>query len=200
MTLNILKNNSPENGESYVPPLNDTPEGVIDYDELIGELSRPTHFGHKYGHQSQEPATGGGIFSPFDSDAQDEIAVSELMQKSGEYMARMEDAVLSFGLATYAKDRDTGPYCASEEQLRDLSDGWAEIAAKQDIKVNPYFKVMFSTFTTYLPKAMLAHAHRIEEISRAQELLTAQQDEQEARIRNLEREKRKKTADDSETE
>jgi len=127
----------------------------IDYDELLSELAVPSHNQHLYEQpenfeSNKEPVNNQhNTFNPYPVTR--EPVDPEKALRSGKRIAKMVDAVLAGGATIYAKSDDFSEYKATDEDIDDLSEAWADVSQEYNIEMNPWFNVAFLSLATYGP-------------------------------------------------
>lgn len=183
-------------GETPMPAPPSIPtQGNVNYlDNLIGELSTPKEQILKTPSAAQGiPAPGqpfqGQPGNPEDQFAEPGEPISpESARKSGERIAKMFDQGFSFGAMLYAKGESPQPYKADEQDLKDLSDVWADVAAKHSWKIedSPWLNVLILVIAVYYPKFMKAgNDRRFSQVNQEIEEMKIRQAEDRARINEM---------------
>jgi hypothetical protein len=133
-----------------------TQQKFIDYDELLSELAVPSHNQHLYEQEpenlenNQESGNNQqSTFNPYPVTR--EPVDPERALRSGRRIAKMVDAVLAGGATIYAKSDDFSEYKATDEDIDDLSEAWADVSQEYNIEMNPWFNVAFLSLATYGP-------------------------------------------------
>ncbi len=184
-------------GETPTPAPPSIPvQGNVNYlDNLIGELSTPKEQILKSQPSGQGvPAPGQG-FQPVPGNPEDQFIEPgepispESARKSGERIAKMFDQGFSFGAMLYAKGESPQPYKADEQDLKDLSDVWADVAARHSWKIedSPWLNVLILVIAVYYPKLMKAsNDRRFAQVNQEIEAMKIQQAEDRRRINEME--------------
>lgn len=175
------------------------PQGNVNYlDNLIGELSTPKEQILKTPQPGRVIPLPGQEPAPFQGNPEDQVTEPgepispESARKSGERIAKMFDQGFSFGAMLYAKGESPQPYKADEQDLKDLSDVWADVAAKHSWKIedSPWLNVLILVIAVYYPKFMKAgNDRRFAQVNHEIEEMKIRQAEDRARINEMEKSK-----------
>jgi hypothetical protein len=134
-------------------------------DDLLGELSQPVQdFKPKTEKAGQEE----DVYDPvFGGKTIEHITISpEQNKRNGERTARFFDSILSTAAQTIAKAETREPYKATDGDLQDIAEAWAEYTKDKDFNIPPWATLAILYLTVYMPKITKAfNDRRINELS-----------------------------------
>lgn len=148
------------------------PGAALDYkvdlnniDELLGELSTPVQ------DFRPKPSEPGGdetssIYDPVNEFSEAVEITPEQNKRNGERTARFFDSIISMAAQTVAKSETREPYKASDGDLSDLGEAWADYTKDKNFNIPPWATLAMLYMTIYLPKVTKAiNDRRINELS-----------------------------------
>lgn len=150
----------------------DIPENLIDPD-------------HEAGGTDERPGLG-----TWEPDGEEERAISpERFAKTGHNIARLVDTGFDFAASNFIAKGSGKSYHASDKDLEDIGEAWAEIAEEKQWELGPVPRLILLYIIVYGPLAKQAFEdRRIMELERRADETEQKQQAQEARIKELENE------------
>lgn len=187
-----------------------TPENseILSLDDFTGAFDKKTQYADFYEPKPEQPAAGDipndlidpehetdraderpadGVWSPEDEEVKQ--INPERFAKTGHNIARLVDTGFDFAASNFIAKGSGKSYHASDKDLEDIAEAWAEIAEEKQWDLGPVPRLILLYVIVYGPLAKEAFNDRqIMELNRRADETEAKQKEQEERIKYLENE------------
>ena len=143
---------------------NQNNSSLIDYntnlnniDELINKLATPKQDMPGFDNQDPEPEPPSPeIFDPVTFSDQPKPIDPAKSKKQGLRIAKTVDHLIATGAMKVGHTDDMKRYQASQNDINDLGDAWAEYTAEKGIELPPWLALAVLNITVYLPSVLKA--------------------------------------------
>jgi len=147
----MLKSETKQEGIDYTTDL-------TDIDSMLGEMAKPKQE-MPSAHQPSEQSTNSEIFDPTQDTENNETSAPldpEKNDRQGVRIAKMIDGGIGIAAMKLAHADSTQPYQATEGEIEDIGEAWAEYTQDKDINLPPWLSLAFLYVTVYMPRMIKA--------------------------------------------